>query len=272
MRARWTVNLLLLLVVALLSIEVRRALEQDRHVPALTELAPETITEIRLERPGKPPIELLRNTENWHMESPYRIAANATRIEQLVRIAATRVFRSLPENDTADLGLEPERALLSLDGLILRFGNTEPIDHHRYVAVGGQVHLVGDGFQHHLMASAEDYVSPRLLPHDFSPAAGSLDDETLDDSALAELSRLTAERVVALEEEEIEGRLLNLTEARDGRSLRLLVSADGRRWIRLDRRLVYLLADPPFWVLTVEETSPAAEEGAGNARRMETWP
>jgi len=273
MRARWTVNLLLLIVVALLSFTVRRELEQDRRVPTLTELAPETISEIRLERPDAPLIELLNDTEGWRMESPYPVAANSTRIEQLVRIAATQVLRSMAEGGAAErLGLEPASALLSLDGLILRFGDTEPIDHHRYVAVGGLVHLIGDGFRHHLMASAEDYVSPRLLPQDFVPTAGSLNGEALDDPQLQELTRLTAERVVALGEKEIEGRLLRLSESKDGRNLRLLVSADGRRWTRLDLRLVYELAEPPLWVPAAEETSPAADEPSANDGRAETWP
>lgn len=262
MRSRWMVNLLLLIVVALLSIAARRELEQDRRVPTLTELTPETISEIRLERPGAPPVELLRNAGGWRMESPYRVSANETRISQLLGIAETPVFRSVPEGDAAPrLGLEPPNALLSMDGLTLRFGNTDPIDHHRYVAVSGQVHLIGDGFRHHLTAPAEDYVSPRLLPDGLAPAGGNLDGTALDDVALKELGELSGERVVALGEAELTGRLLQLGGTEQAGSLRLLVSADGRRWTRLDQRLVYLLADPPMWALKEDETWPAA---AGN--------
>jgi hypothetical protein len=249
MGARWTVNLVLLAVVAVLSYGVHRELARGQRVQTLTELAPDSIAEIRLERPGQEHVALVRETEGWRMESPYRVAADDERIGQLGRIAATQVFRSMPEGDGGSrLGLKPGRALLHLDGLVLRFGDTEPIDQHRYVAIGGLIHLIGDGFQHHLLAPAEDYVSRVLMPDDFVPAAGTLGGKPLDDQALVELGALSAERVVRLGDE-ISGRLLNLTETQGGRGLRFLVSADGRRWSRLDLRLSYLLSEPPLWAL-----------------------
>jgi hypothetical protein len=258
LRGRWALNLLLLVLVALLSLLVQRELEQDRRIPTLTTLAPGGIDEVLLERPGEGPISLVRTPQGWRMQSPYAVAGDADRVDQLVRVAATEVFRSMPEGDAAArLGLEPPRLQLSLDGLLLRFGDTDPLAHHRYVATGGQVHLIGDGFQHHLIAPAEAYVSPRLLPEDFVPAAGTLDGEPLDEQALAELVALSAERVVPMAEE-ISGRLLSLSAADSEQSLRLLVSADGLTWTRLDLRLAYLLASPPFWALA--EREPVAEE------------
>lgn len=272
LRGRWTLNLVLLLLVGLLSLLAHRELEQERRVPALTTLAPGGIDEIRLERPGEEPIALLREPRGWRMESPYSVAANAGRVDQLVRIAATEVFRSMPEGDSATrLGLEPARVRLSLDGLLLRFGDTDPLADHRYVATGGQVHLIGDGFQHHLIAPAEAYVSPRLLPEGFVPSAGTLDGEALDEQALGELVDLSAERVVPMAEE-ISGRLLSLQGTDGEQGLRLLISPDGLTWTRLDLRLAYLLASPPFWALSEREPlgggapeDPPAEPGG-------TWP
>jgi hypothetical protein len=193
------------------------------------------------------------------MTSPYPVAANSERIAQLTRIASTPVFRSMPEGDgVPGPGLKSAQALLILDGLPLRFGDTDPIDQHRYVAAGGQIHLIGDGFWHHLIAPAQDYVSPRVLPDDFSATSGTLEGAALDDRALKTLPSLSAQRVVGLEDE-ITGRLLSLTGAGSGRGLRFLVSRDGRRWIRPDLRLVYLLADPPFWSLAEEEETASEE-------------
>jgi hypothetical protein len=249
MRARWTLNLLLLLLVALLSTLAQRDLERERRAAILTELDPTAIAEIVMERPGTPDVRLLREGGDWRMESPYRVPAEGGRIAQLVGIAATPVYRSLPQTGAAEgLGLTPARARLSLDGLVLRFGDTDPIDKRRYVAVGGQVHLIDDGFWHHLSAPAEAYVSRRLLPADLVPAVGELDGKTLPDGALAGLAALTAEEVVALEGE-ISGRLLALSTGEGGRSLRFLLSEDGRRWTRLDLRLTYVLAEPPAWAV-----------------------
>jgi hypothetical protein len=272
LRGRWTLNLILFLLVALLSMLAHRELERERRTTTLTELQPEGIETVRLERPGEAPIALVLDGGGWRMESPYSVAANGDRIEQLTGIAETEVFRSMPEgNAAARLGLEPARARLSLDGLLLRFGDTEPIADLRYVATGGQIHLIADGFYHHLMAPAEDYVSPRLLPREFMPATGTLDGETLTPEALAELQGLRAERVVPLADE-ISGRLLSLADTGGEHSLRLVVSADGLSWSRLDLRVAYLLADPPFWVLDEQEASDASGADQAEAGQPETWP
>jgi hypothetical protein len=261
LRRRWTLNLVLLLLVALLSLLAHRELEQERRAPTLTTLAPEGIDEVRLERPGEDPVSLIRGPQGWRMESPYAATGNAERVGQLVRIAATEVYRTMPEGDAAArLGLAPARVRLRLDGLLLRFGDTEPLADLRYVATGGQVHLIGDGFQHHLIAPAEAYVSPRLLPQGFLPAAGTLDGEPLDAQALTELAELEAERVVPMGEE-ISGRLLSLSGSDGEQGLRLLISADGLTWTRLDLRLAYLLSSPPFWAVSGQ--GPPAQEPPG---------
>lgn len=248
MRGRWAVNLMLLVLVALLSGLVQRELEQERRLSRLTELDPAGIEELRLERPGEEAISLVRGVSGWRMEAPYRTRANGARVVQLLGVAATQVFRSLPEAGAGSrLGLEPPRAMLTLDGLGLRFGDIDPITQRRYVGVGGQVHLIGDGFHHHVTAPPEAFVSPRLLPLDFSPAAGTLSGEPLREEALNGLTGLTAERVLALGNQ-IGGRLLSLSDPRQGTGLRFLISGDGQRWARLDLRLVYVLAEPPSWV------------------------
>jgi hypothetical protein len=248
MRARWMVNLALLLLVALLSVLAQRELEREHRAAFLTGLDPGQIGEIVLERPAVPTVRLVRAGGRWEMAEPYRVDAEGERIAQLVRIAATPVYRSLPETDRAgDLGLAPERVRLTLEGLAMRFGDTDPIDERRYVAVGGQVHLIDDGFWHHLTAPAEVWVSHRLIPADFLPVAAELDGKTLPEHVLAEMTALGAEQVTALEGE-IAGRLLALRGA-GGERLRILVSDDGRRWTRLDLRLTYRIADPPPWAV-----------------------
>ncbi len=245
MVGRWTVNLILLILVTVLGIAVRQELASGLKEETLTGLDPKAITEVAIERPGKPAIRLSRTPNGWHMETPYAVAADSTRVDRLVLIAATPVHRSLPESARPDLlGLSPERARLTLDGLALRFGGTEPIGHRRYVAVGDQVHLIDDGFEHHLTAPATAYVSRRLLPTGFRVDSGTLDGQPLAAAALAILGGLTAARVLPAEEE-LSGRLLSLRAQGGGHAIRFLVSADGRRWTRVDLRLSYLLAEAP---------------------------
>jgi hypothetical protein len=181
------------------------------------------------------------------MEAPYRVPADAERIAQLARIAATPVYRSLPRGAGREqLGLDPERVRLTLNGLVLRFGDLDPIAQHRYVAIADQVHLIGDALYYHLLASPEDYVDRRLLPTGFRAASGSLDGKPLTSEQLAGLEGLSAEAVEPLGSELV-GRLLSLT------------SPDGLVWSRLDLRLRYRLTTPPSWAVAEAAVGPEGE-------------
>jgi hypothetical protein len=262
MKTRWAVNLVLLILVAALAAAMRYELASERRAGTLTGLDPNRITQIEIQRAGEPVIHLVRTAGGWRMESPYAVAANDSKVDQLVQIASTPVVRSLPESARADrLGLAPAHIRLSLDGLTLRFGDTDPIGHRRYVAIGDRIHLIDDGFQYHLLAPATDYVSRRPLPPDFRPVSGTLDDQPLTAQTLAELGRLVATRVTPAGEE-LSGQILSLRERETGETIRFLISSDRRRWTRADLHLSYLLAAAPAALRTAAPSAPAAEPAA----------
>jgi hypothetical protein len=261
MKARWAANLVLLILVAALAAAMRHELASERRAATLTGLDPNRITQVEIQRAGKPVIHLARTVGGWRMESPYAVAANEAKVDQLVKIASTPVFRSLPESARPDrLGLAPAHIRLTLDGLRLRFGDTDPISHRRYVAIGDRIHLIDDGFQYHLLAPATDYASRRLLPPDFRPVAGTLDDQPLTAQTLAELGSLIATRVTPAGEE-LSGQILSLRERETGQTIRFLISADRRRWTRVDLHLSYLLGAAPA-LQTAAPSAPAAEPAA----------
>jgi len=264
-RNRWLINLLLLILVIVLGASMRRDLAQERKVEVLTGLHPEDITEIGIEQPGKAVIHLVQQPGGWHMEAPYRVAADAGRIGKLAGIAATPVQRSLPVGtDLERLGLSADGLSLRLNGLVLRFGGVDPLAHSRYVAIGEQVHLIGDGFHHHLIAPPEAYVDRALLPSEFRPATGTFDGTPLTPEDLAALPGLTAETVEPLGSV-LAGRFLALAADDGRRSLRFLVTTDGRVWSRSDLRLRYLVANPPAWAIAEATAAETGEAPAADA-------
>jgi hypothetical protein len=260
LKARWGVNLALLILVAGMAAAMRNELATERRAGTLTGLDPNRITRVEIQRAGEPVIRLVRTAEGWQMQSPYALAANDEKVDQLVQIASTPVFRTLPQSANPErLGLAPAPIRLTLDGLTLRFGDTDPIGQRRYVAIGNQIHLIDDGFQYHLLAPATDYLSRRLLPTDFRPVAGTLDGQPLTRQTLDELGGITATGVTPAGEE-LSGDILSLQARETGETIRFLISADRRRWTRVDLHLRYLLAAAPTL-----RTAPPSPPVAGPA-------
>ncbi len=261
MRARWTLNLFLLILVAGLGWAMLGDLREGRETTRLTGMDPARIEGVELIRPGRDTVKLERVMDGgWRLTAPYGIAADAERVGRLIDVVRATVVRSFPAEgvDLDRLGLEPDPVRVSLGGQTLRFGGTEPIDGLRYVGSGDLVHLTNDIYYHLLTAPASDYVDARLLPDGLIPASGEVDGESLDPATLTAIAALKAERVEPLDGD-LTGRILSIQPEGDAAALRFLVSPDGLRWSRPDLRLTYLVASPP--PALVDQEAPGAPAG-----------
>jgi hypothetical protein len=166
MNNRTLVNLGLLVLVALLGAVAfyEPGLEkQDKALPPLTRLHPSEIHSIRLSRAGKPEIVLEKQDGAWQMIEPRRGKANEEKIGQLLGIAMTKSHSHfpLPKERLSEFGLDSPSIQLQLNELKMGFGDSEPLQFRRYVRIGDQLHLISNGFHHHLTASANDYLKPK---------------------------------------------------------------------------------------------------------------
>jgi len=165
MSSRILINLGLFILVALLgtiAIYEPSPEEKSKPLPPLTSMQPEEIHRIRLSNPGNLSIVLENIDGQWHMTSPQEAAANNSKIEQLLGITTTSSHSRfpLPKERLAEFGLEPASIRLQLNELVLEFGDNDPLNFRRYVRIGDQLHLISNGFHHHLMAGADDYLAP----------------------------------------------------------------------------------------------------------------
>jgi hypothetical protein len=165
MSSRTLINLGLFALVALLAaIAVYEpGLEKQRDkAPPLTNLQSHEIHYIRLSNPSNPGIELEKRADTWHMTAPRQEPANNDKIEQLLGIATTRSHSRfpLPKERLNEFGLDRPGIRLELNDLVMEFGNNEPLQFRRYVRIGEQLHLISNGFHHHLMAGVDDYLAP----------------------------------------------------------------------------------------------------------------
>lgn len=164
---RAAVNLLLLGVVALLGLLVW--LTPDDELPpgvtSLTALQPAEIDHIRISNTRQPTFRLARRDGGWWMSEPYPVAANGPRIDALLNILSTPSLERfpVPGEKLQAFGLTAPRPQIVFDELRLILGGTHPYNHNRYLRIDQTLHLIKDVYPHHFLASAEEFVSPRLL-------------------------------------------------------------------------------------------------------------
>lgn len=127
----------------------------------LTYLKAEEINFIRITDNRGRELVMERQRDGWVITVPYKKPANEQRIKQLLDITTTRSFSrfAVPELRLAEFGLDPAPIHLQLNKTQLAFGGNEPIQFRRYVRIGNQLHLISNGFHHHLMAQADDFIS-----------------------------------------------------------------------------------------------------------------
>jgi hypothetical protein len=169
MQQKLLINLLLLTLVALLALLVwlEPGKAPDQPLKPLGNGQPEHIDRLRIEHPDGPTLEFQREAGQWRMLAPYEMPANGMKLDALTRVVDAPVLSdfALPPDGLAQFGLDrPLR--LQLDDLSFLFGGNDPINQHRYVAHANRLALTVDRFYHHLSASAEQLVSPALLPAD----------------------------------------------------------------------------------------------------------
>ena len=273
MRARWWVNLVLLLVLGGLTLAIRLEVARESNPQTLAGLDPADLRLIAVERSGEPTVRLERTAEGWRLREPMDIDAEQDQVGKLLQVLSAPVRRSFPEKaaSPAELGLDPPRIVLRLDGLSLAFGSLDPVTQHRYVGSDGLVHLIDESFYPPLIAPPLDYVSRSLTIRGRPPVFGTLNGVPLAAAALKLLARAHAERLETLAGE-LNGVPLEIKSA-DGTALRFLVSEDRRRLSRPDLKLRYVLSDPLVLELdttavdTTPPTPPRPAEpvpGAGN--------
>ena len=170
MASRLWLNLALLLLLGILLLVVVYEPGKEIKSPTakLTQLSPETVTHIHLQRVTGKDIELVKVSDNqWWMHNPYHLPANNFRVQSLLRLTQADSLSSHPLKDLqpATYGLDKPRAVVTFNRTEqIKFGDTEPLQQRRYVQAGDQLHTVVDTFYYQAAGSPTNYLAHNLLP------------------------------------------------------------------------------------------------------------
>ncbi|MDZ7803719.1 DUF4340 domain-containing protein [Thiohalophilus sp.] len=170
MRARLLLNLALLVTVIILVLLVSRTPDEpDTPTPRpLTDLAPDNVNQIRLQRRDQEPVTLYKEQGIWYMQQPYHLAANDYRVQALLRLLQAEydsAHHLEEDRDPARYGLDqPGASLTYNDSLVIEFGDTEPLSRQRYVRIDDRLYLLADTHYYHTISPATGYLSHAPLP------------------------------------------------------------------------------------------------------------
>lgn len=140
--------------------------KKEEKGPPLTPLAAESITHIRIDRPGSPLIELSKLNGQWALTAPVKTEADPFEVNGILAVASLEAQTTLDPAQVAlkELKLDPPQYSVILNDQKLEFGGEEPIKYRRYIRTNGKIALVSDPPSAALDADYSDLVVKNLLP------------------------------------------------------------------------------------------------------------
>ena len=169
MRSRLFINIVLFLAVLFLAFFLSRNTNDNEETNIkLTTINPVSVEQIQITRRDLDEITFIKKNEQWMMQTPYHIAANKLRINTMLKLLGAHSYTRLNKSE-----VELERFLLDdpvvaikFNEALISFGDTSPLDKHRYVLLDNSVHLINDSLYQQLLAPATFFISPNVLPPD----------------------------------------------------------------------------------------------------------
>lgn len=145
MRARWLVNLALLLLVGAIAAFLYfrpAATTQEQKSYQLSALKLANFTKLSVEFPAKAPVMFEKIDGYWRLSKPYRARADQVSVLRILSLAIASSSEKFPANDLARFGLDNPRLKLKMNDETFSFGTYNPVTSEQYVAYKDSVYLL----------------------------------------------------------------------------------------------------------------------------------
>jgi len=171
MSRRLLINLVLLFCVIVLAVFLGTNKEQEivEQDVTLTDVHPDSIHIIHIERQDLDDIIFQKQDDHWIMQSPFNLPANPSRIKVMLKLLQAHSYDhfSAADNDLTPFMLAVPAVSIILNDTRIAFGDINPLDKKlRYVLIKDTVHIINDSLFHQLQTSATFFLNPKLIPPD----------------------------------------------------------------------------------------------------------
>lgn len=169
MKARWILNLVLLLVVAgiVLVLQLVPA-KQDKQASSVvvSDVDAATITTISIEAPAKRAVTLEQRDGRWWMTQPYKSRADLTAVERVLSILRASSVDKFDATDPARYGLDHPALKVKLNADEVSFGTFNPVSGKQYVGFRNAVYLVESQYSEAATIQVVEMIDKNLLAPD----------------------------------------------------------------------------------------------------------
>ena len=181
MDKRLGVNLGLLGIILVLVLFVVYSDEEvvEESIP-ISNIDPESINQIEVQRRDLKDFIFIKEGENWFMQSPLSVKANPARINTMLRLLNSQSHAQLNASELQRYALDEPSIVLKLNDQHFAFGSTDAIDQRRYVLYDNTVHLTDDFLFQQLNTNAAFFADTTLLPEGFDIKAIEFPDNKLE--------------------------------------------------------------------------------------------
>jgi len=168
---RWLINCLLIVLICLLAYSGIRYQLKSTAQPenSISSLKPQDIDNVIIQSADNR-LVLRRSGNQWMFDKPIQWPANNITLERLISIVKSESNTRLPADgiDLVPLGLQPPKAILTLNDTRVLFGATNNIGERRYIMTGSTIYLLPDLHLHFINQGISGLIDRRLLPRSIS--------------------------------------------------------------------------------------------------------
>lgn len=145
MKARWLVNLLLLVLIAGVASFIYLRPKTETKVKQTYEVSTLRLADfsrVSVEQPTKAAVVFEKIDGYWYIVQPYKARADQRLVSRMLSIVAAHSNEKFPATDLARFGLDKPRMKLKLGEAEFLFGTFNPVTEEQYVVYKDSVYLL----------------------------------------------------------------------------------------------------------------------------------
>lgn len=166
LKKRFIINIILSFAIAVLMLVIWLGHNSNENQHLISEINSQDIKQIRIQQKNGIEIQIGKTNEHWEITRPVSVPASPFRINSILDIARAKHHAkySMSNLNAAEFGLLDPLVSLSLDKNLIKFGDKDPVQGHRYTQINNTLYMLDDRYLPLLSLPLQSLINTQLLP------------------------------------------------------------------------------------------------------------